>query len=165
MIKLVSIVVLILSINVNAQVFYKCEKNGMTIFSQQPCGEKAEEVKAKDNSERKSPRKKTGPADSNVISKNPKSDMLKVKIYNIDQKIKRHNKKINSAKRKMTKEITILKHRATYANNNLAGAIYQDALSEEMVAISNKYTAIINDEERLIDELKELQNSLRQQLN
>lgn len=166
MISKIAIIVLGLTITnySSAQTFYKCDRYGMTVFSQQPCGDSAEEIKAKNHPSQYKAKKNKHRENANVISKNPQADITKVKIYSIEQKIKRHNSKINSAKRKMSKEISTLKARTAYASNNLAGAIYQDALSEEMIAISNKYTAIINDEDRLINALKEQKKQFQYEL-
>lgn len=57
----------------------------------------------------------------------------------------------------MNKELKLLETKSLYTSNNRAGAIYKQALSNEMIATSNKYKALINVEQ---NKLKILQNKI-----
>lgn len=135
---------------------FKCTIDGVTKYSQSPCGKmdnKVEKYKLETN------KKNDGLTSDNEhkpLSNNKNTDELQTsaKLYTINSKIKRYQVNIAKYQKKMSKEIKILKSRTYYANNNLAGATYQAALSNEMVAVSNKYSALINLEENKIKELK-----------
>ena len=45
----------------------------------------------------------------------------------------------------MNSEIQVLNQRAGYANNNLAGATYEGALSTQMNAVATKYDSLIGE--------------------
>tara|TARA_R110000737_G_scaffold254346_1_gene263716 strand:- start:410 stop:904 length:495 start_codon:yes stop_codon:yes gene_type:complete len=135
---------------------YKCTVDGVTKYSQSPCGEvdnKVEEYKFETNT------KVHGLTTNNESkqhsnNKSTKELQASTKLYTLDSKIKRYRVNISKYQKKMNKEIQTLKARTYYANNNLAGATYQFALSNEMVAVSNKYKSLIDLEENRIKNLE-----------
>lgn len=135
---------------------YKCTVDGVIKYSQSPCGE----VDHKVSKYKLETKEKVEGVTTNTIkvqhsnNKNTKELQTSSKLYTINSKIKRYQNNIEKYQKKMSKEIKKLKSRTYYANNNLAGATYQAALSSEMVAVSNKYSALIDLEENKIKELK-----------
>jgi len=129
---------------------YKCKVDGVTTFSQSPCGDTSQEVKVivRNSTSKQAPHSQTS----------VKTATNDVDQYLINQEIKRRNKNINRYKLKLNKELAVLKERTYYARNNLAGATYQNALSQEMVALTNKYKTLIDDEKRQISTLKSKTN-------
>jgi hypothetical protein len=135
---------------------YKCTVDGVTKYSQSPCGEvdnKVEKYKIETN-------KKVNGLTTNKErkqhsnNKSTKELQTSTKLYTLNSKIKRYRVNISKYQKKMNKEIQRLKSRTYYANNNLAGATYQAALSNEMIAVSNKYKSLIDLEENKIKYLE-----------
>ena len=144
---------------------YKCTVDGKITYSQMPCANnEAEERLYK--LEAIQPIDATPSLRTNTVSNpnkaNSDSSQAQVKIYLLNNKIKRSKSKISTYQKKMTKEISKLKSRTYYANNNLAGATYQAALSNEMVAISNKYKSLMEIESITINNLQSEIDNLNQ---
>lgn len=156
---------------------HKCEIDGVVTFSQMPCPDNAYKKEkitvktqpkiqaAKNFNADELKQNTTSPLPVTSNNSAAKKDLIRVSIFQLDQQIARRNQNIQRLKRKMSRSVSKLKTRTTYANNNLAGAIYQDALSEEMIATTNKYATMIHDEERQIEELKAKKQTLLDQLN
>ncbi|WP_448569393.1 hypothetical protein [Thalassotalea ganghwensis] len=137
------------SSSIGASEVYQCEVDGVTTYSQIPCGVNEEKLTVESaNVVGGRPKEQLNTHSNQVKSDNTQSFILK-------RKIRRHEAKISMYTNKMKKEVELLKVRTTYANNNLAGAIYQDALSQEMIAVTNKYNSLINREKGIISRLKE----------
>lgn len=145
------------SSNVSAAV-YTCTVDGVTQYSQMPCGDGAPEKVT--SLETIAP-----PIKSEQYSKSSsaKGNGYLVKAHIINNKIKRSEANIKAYQKKMVKEIKILKARTYNANNNLAGAVYQNALSREMVAVTNKYNTLIENEKISINKQKTLLSGLGNQ--
>lgn len=153
MYKFIIFIVLIVtaSTTVSAAV-YKCAVDGVTQYSQIPCGNTVEEVTGLNNN---IPIKKI------EYNKLPIDKDYTVKVYIINSKIRRAKSSVEKHQRNMVEEINILKERTYNANNNLAGAIYHDALSREMVVVTNKYKSLISKDEATISHLKEQLTSIK----
>lgn len=164
MIKTITIVTALFCLPINAANIYKCDIDGVTTFSQMPCPDDAENIELLNTPaiEKKSLNQQA--AIKNKVQSKLNSDLIQIDIFNLKQNIKRREAKIQSYKRKMVKELAKLKLRTTFANNNLAGATYQNALSEEMSATTKKYEVMIKDEERIINELKSKKEVLSSKL-
>jgi len=155
MYKLLVIPFIVFSSSSLASSVYKCTVEGVVKYSHLPCGEVEEEVKAYtfENMEAVTAKAKVKQAQESSPVKSTKELMHSAKLYTIKSKIKRYQSNVTTHQKKMSKEIERLKIRSTYANNNLAGATYQTALSNEMIAVSNKYQSLIDLEENKILEL------------
>ena len=145
MLKIFTVTLLFFSFFTNAAI-YKCTVDGIDTYSQQPCSAKANEVEIKVQNTYQS---KLKPTKTQL-----KNNDNEVNSYILKRKIRMHNENIAKIKRKMERELATLKARTYYAANNLAGAQYQTALSQEMIAVTNKYATLISDEERKIKALK-----------
>ena len=128
---------------------YRCTENGKITFSQMPCSKNAKQQVIKDE-----PIRKLKPAQSSSTGVANEVSIKRTELYILEQRIVRHNHKIEKLNKKMDKELAVLKKQTTYANNNLAGANYQNALSSEMIAVTNKYKSLIDTELRAIEALQ-----------
>jgi phosphatidate phosphatase PAH1 len=145
---------IITTLPASADSVYKCDIKGVTTFSQQPCDDKQEKIIIKlkpGNNAIIAPQ--ASPASPNKTSE---QHLDEIRNYQIEQEIKRNSRTIRHYEKKMTKELKILKTRTTYATNSLAGAIYQESLSSEMIAVTQKYST-------LIDGLKSKNHKLKNQ--
>ena len=62
----------------------------------------------------------------------------------------------------MSDQIANLQRKKQYANNNLAGATWEQSISDEMSAVSQKYDALIRNDQSQIDLLRADAERLRQ---
>lgn len=122
----------------NAASVYKCDIDGVITFSQQPCDDNLTPIVIKQLSGSNT---KVKPKAISTSNKTAIKQLDEVKAYQLGQEIKRNDHTISRYEKKMNKELTILKARTYSANNNLAGAIYQESLSSEMIAVTNKYNS------------------------
>lgn len=137
---------------------YKCDINGVITFSQQPCDDNLTPIVIK---HRSGSNTKVKPKAITTNNKKAIKQLDEVKAYQLGQEIKRNEHTISRYEKKMNKELTVLKARTYSANNNLAGAIYQESLSSEMIAITNKYKILINGLKTKNIKLKERQLNLK----
>ena len=63
----------------------------------------------------------------------------------------------------MNGELSALRQKKSYANNNLAGAQWQTSISEEMSAVTAKYQTMIDAEKDRLAHLREQRAGLSEQ--
>lgn len=138
---------------------YKCKQNGKMVFSDQPCSTTAEKISVKPA---------TGHADavseSDAVAASKAfvdKTNANVKRSALDADIERAKDRINSLQNNRDRELAALRDKKQRANNNLAGAVWEDSISNEMIAITNSYATRITAEERKLAEL----NAKRAALN
>jgi len=152
--KIIVLVCFILSLVSHAQTIYTCTVDDVTVFSQSPCGNVDKKIdvtvvtpsitydKIKANTKQ-------------VASKTPQQYFDDINLAQSKRKIRNIESKIKSHQRKLDIELETLKSKKRNAMNNTAGAIYEDSISNEMIAVTNKYTIKINQERERIDNLKQ----------
>lgn len=156
-----TVMLITISFSSNSDI-YRCEVNGTSVFSQMPCSDNAKKIEVdlsptNSSYENKKSRNKSS-TDYEIFDINKKNEMRKLtrNIRKVELKIKKYQNKMN-------KEINLLKVKASYANNNLAGATYESAMSTQMTAASNKYSTLIDIEHRklkvLLDQKAKIENS------
>ena len=64
------------------------------------------------------------------------------RVRELDQQISDTEAAINGRNAAMNNELAALRSRKQFANNNLAGATYEQSLSSEMQAVAAKYKAM-----------------------
>ncbi len=154
--KLIVVVAIILLYSIQAQAIYKCEVDGKAVFSQTRCADDAAEVSVRVRTPSEEDMVNTAErneAMSDQLAKNQArrdARTIKIKIAKLEKSIKRHQ--IN-----MDADLAIIKAKKATANNNLAGATYEQSLSTEMKAVVDKYTS-------KIDFIKDKINQLNSQL-
>ena len=124
--------------------------DGKKTFTSEPC---AQDQKAEirtynvQGGSEKSQRLST----DNPIYLQMKSDNRKI---DIERAVKKHNKSIEEYSSRMESELSALKKKKLSAKNNRAGATWEISISEEMNAVTSKYTTLIGVERDQINDLK-----------
>ncbi|WP_275100156.1 DUF4124 domain-containing protein [Sedimenticola hydrogenitrophicus] len=135
---------------------YKCVVDGKTTFSQTRCAPEAEkmELKARQPSE-------TDIQNAETRAEEIKDQITKNKVQRDTRKIKYRiselERDVSRYQRSMDAELEIIRLKKTQANNNLAGATYEQALATEMKAVIDNYSSKISDAR---DQIKELRGQL-----
>jgi predicted RNase H-like nuclease (RuvC/YqgF family) len=84
------------------------------------------------------------------------------KLTEIDREISRLEGQIVDHRSAMNDQIASLQRKKQSANNNLAGATWEQSISDEMSAVSQKYDALIRNDQSRIDVLRADAERLRQ---
>lgn len=142
----------------SAATIYTCtDDKGRKTFSQMPCAPDAQVTTVQ------------GPdlmgsvaTDSEATDKIRNSNRLR----SVGVEISRKESEIDNLNDQMSRELAQLKAASVHANNNLAGAAWQQSLATEMQATAEKYKVQIGiahaELSRLHDEQKRLQGTLNQ---
>jgi predicted RNase H-like nuclease (RuvC/YqgF family) len=88
----------------------------------------------------------------------------KRRLSEIDEDLDRREARIARYSDERDAKIAILKDKRRYANNNLAGATWQESLASEMQAIATQYDTKINSQQQKIDDLQEESRLLKDKL-
>ena len=83
------------------------------------------------------------------------------KLREIDLEIERLERRILDHRSTMRAELAALEQKKTYANNNLAGATWEQSISQEMNAVAQKYDSLIRSDQNQIDFLRKDAERLR----
>lgn len=138
---------------------YKCDIDGVITYSQIPCNHDAQitEYTTEQLSSTSQPQTNKSAAEAQATM-----DRLSESIKKRDLRIAINRLKSDKARLQSQRDnkIAKLKSAKRSANNNLAGAVWEDSLSEEMAAIAVQYDtdvrAVDAEIDRLNDELKTL---------
>lgn len=137
--------------------YHMCtDANGKKSFTSEPCP-------SDQKSETKNYSVTSGAAKSQrLTTDNPvylqmKSDNRKA---DIKRELKKRDEKIQGYGDSMENELAILKKKKLRANNNRAGAAWEISISEEMNAVTSKYTTLLSIENEQVRELKDEMKSL-----
>ena len=127
--------------------FYQCQDQwGQPVFSQKPCGEDAEQ------------RSIEGPKQSGS-GEYHKEVWAKVSagnaIRDAERQIVRREDRVEILESERDRKIAALRSKKRYANNNLAGATWEESISSEMQAVNEQYQSKIDSERRKIDRLQD----------
>lgn len=136
---------------------FKCQIDGKTTFSQTPCATDAQKLELKiyrpsDEAVQQAAEREKQLADSNETDR---ADRLKRQAK---QEIVNTEKQIAATESQMEKELALLRAKKARANNNLAGAVYEQSISKEMDAVVTKYNAKIEVYREKISRLREKLN-------
>lgn len=115
---------------------FKCVIDGQTVFSDQACSESVEVINIE--MARQDP-KSVGKS----VAMIEKSKRVK-KVSDLEGNIKKTKRKISNYRKSMDKELKKLKRKKRYANNNYAGAAWEESISSEMSAVVDKYKTKIS---------------------
>ena len=69
--------------------------------------------------------------------------------------IRRSENRIVDYRNNMQRELSLLRKKKNYANNNLAGAEWENSISTEMQAVTSKYSTLIAAEESKLANLRQ----------
>ncbi len=145
-------------VNLTAEAQFKCVQNGVTSFQDTPCNasQKAEKIAIQPAS---------GHARMELTTDAPKDGNVRFKEYTdklaIERQIFEKNIQISRIEEFKVNEtnraesaIYKLKQKKLQANNNLAGAVWEQSLSGEMQAVTAELNAKISDANRNIETLQ-----------
>jgi len=138
--------------------FYKCQdKWGQPIFSQRPCGENAETGTVSGPEHTGGPVAPTAAAPAMPPGESSAWDRIEAAnlLREANREIDRREDRISSLERERDQKIAALKNKKRYANNNLAGATWEESISTEMRAINDQYQSKIDSQRSIIDRLQE----------
>jgi len=150
--------------------FYQCKDQwGQPVFSQRPCG--SDSIEASVNVQEKissatpgeeasdnfSTRKATAASHSSSELDETQSSWDRIKASNrlrdLEREIARREGQISTWENARDSRIAQLRSKKHYANNNLAGATWEESISTEMQAVSSQYDSKIDREQHKIDRL------------
>jgi predicted RNase H-like nuclease (RuvC/YqgF family) len=145
-----------LSSQLHAEI-YKCvDEHGKSTFTERPCGDSAEVVTVNPIKPPDTPRKSVSEYSDTLEAIGTRTD-----IKRLERKIDQLQSKKRSLQRNMDAEMARLKRKKMHANNNLAGATWEESISSEMQSVAESYkTKIqsaqnqINDTRRELSDLK-----------
>lgn len=140
------LLIITLSAVTNASEIYRCEDSkGRPIFSQKPCGEKAEKINIQ------------GPDNLGSVAPNP-GEVDRLSRANLaretEREIERQRRAIRSLESSMDSELKKLREKKSRANNNLAGAAWEQSISAEMRAVTANYSVKIEAAQRRLSDLQ-----------
>lgn len=149
---LIATVILAIAGTANAEI-YKClDDKGRPQFSDRPCSENAEIIEVKDHTA--------------GISHGPQGDFSKVhddiEKRDIERKIGWREDEIDAFERIRDQKIGEIKRKQSHANNNLAGATWEQSLATEMDAVANDYNSRIDRKHQEIDRLRDRMARLKE---
>ncbi|SNY41069.1 protein of unknown function [Arsukibacterium tuosuense] len=132
---------------------FKCEVDGVVTYSQIPCSHDAE-LTEYTTDEVDSPAKQQKPA---AQTESPSETLVRVRdaLTKRDMQLQITRLKGDKARLQSRRDIEITKLRQSklQANNNLAGAVWENSLSKEMAAITAKYDSDIRSVDSELDRL------------
>ncbi len=133
---------------------YQCkDAHGTTVFSQFPCGNDAKKITVDT----------VNPSVSDIAttqSANEQNQKLIEQQQNErhrnaqESRLSQYRQRLTDLQARRDAELRLLQMKKTAANNNLAGAVYENSISEEMKAVSEKYNQDIRDTQREIDRIE-----------
>lgn len=141
---------------------YKCVVNGQTVFSQHPCGDQAVEVKPKVIQPSASAMAEQQAANASVQAAASSMERSR-RMVQIERSIAGLDDSIAAMGAERDQRIADLRFNRNYANNNLAGATWQQSLAMEMEAVAAQYAASIQsaqlEKSRLLEEYARLREA------
>lgn len=128
-----------------AQVHVCTDKDGKKTFQQVPCeGAKTSETKTYEVQNVGTEMKKLD-IEQGITDRNNRQ---------LDRDIKKSEDKITEYQQAMSRELSLLRSKKRHANNNLAGAQWEESISSEMNAVTAKWDSMIRTEQGRLDNLR-----------
>ena len=142
--KTIIIFVLLIIGTIHAQAgIYKCVIDGKTTFSGEPCSDNAEKVDV----QIRRPKKE----DVDIVNSRNARISKALNIKRLEDNIETSEKKIEAFQLSLDRDTKELAQKKSYANNNLAGATWENSISIEIRAVIDKYKFKITSEEEKIN--------------
>ena len=121
---------------------YKCVIDGKTTFSGEPCSDHAEKINVKI--------RKPNKEEVDIVNTRNVRISKALNIKRLENKVEKSDENIEDFQRAMDRDIKKLELKKSYANNNLAGATWENSISTEIRAVIEKYKVKITREEEKI---------------
>lgn len=145
-------VALLPSLSVAGQLYVCTDGAGKKSFQAMPCeGGVASEVREYEVRE-VAPAQSQGLATDSDYYKKMKADNRRAQL---NRDIKRSENKLKRYQSSMSKELAGLKAKKSRANNNLAGAQWENSISTEMQAVTEKYKNLMDAERSSLDRYRD----------
>ena len=150
----------VLSANAGAQV-YKCAEGGTTVYSESPCGASARAITVRPASgrvpERPAAQMAGTPQTHDGLTE--KADAA-VKRRLLDDEIWRKERRLSAIGAEHEERQAELREKKQRARNNLAGATWEQSISDEMKAVAAEYDIKIRGAQSEVDALKRKRDEL-----
>lgn len=135
---------------------YQCEVNGKPYFSDRPCGNETQSV----DIDYYTP--DAGSSEEAIESS--EAAQSKIEAYTEKRRLKRKlntaESRLRSLRQRRDSELAALRQKKRLANNNLAGAVWEDSISQEMTAVTARYNSDIESARAEVDRLKQAMEQL-----
>lgn len=145
---LLTLSALLVAASAHAQV-YKCKIDGKTVFADRPCATDAKPIDVRPASGHSAPALPplviTTPGATQPInsSSNPQAVVARMEharaLREMDHRIEVEHSRIREEEGRMNAELAALRAKKAQANNNLAGAVWENSISEEMTTVVGRY--------------------------
>lgn len=143
---------------------YKCNQGGSVVFTSTPCdtGAKPLDVRPASGQGRRpelppaeAPQASApgSPPTAKPLSLTERADQAARRRI-LDDEIWRKQQSINALTDEMTQRQTQLRNKKSWANNNLAGAVWEQSISDEMQAVAAEYDLKIRKASKELEDLK-----------
>lgn len=142
---------------------YKCIVNGKTVFSGSPCAQDAEKIELKVNK----PSTEDRALMEQQVDKWGKGIAKQKLIQKRDavlREIRRNQFRLDSLNDEMESELEALRIKKRRAYHNLAGATWEQSISEEMNSITRKYQVKLDGLHRDMDRLQRQADRLAEKI-
>jgi hypothetical protein len=143
---------------------YKCNEGGTVVFSDVPCAAgKGKEVSVR-------PATGLAPAAPSVAApvnslNNPKAVLEQYererKLRSVGYDIDQVERQLESDQKRLDAELNALKAKKAYASNNLAGATWVASISQEMLAVTQRYETKAAGDRAKLEKLRAERDSLK----
>lgn len=170
---LMTLIALALSSQAHADI-YKCQVGGRYIYQADPCATGASSSKVQVHSRKIAPQNTNlgGEGYPATEVKRPASQSERdLALANnlererlgrdLDREIAHAENRISELRQRMSDELEVLRNKKSQSKNNLAGAVWEQSISEEMTATSNRYTADIAAEQNGLEQLRTKREKLK----
>ena len=141
---------------------YRCEIDGVMSFSQQPCAENAQRLEvnyirpsAADIARQEERSRRTVETNREMAQER--------QIREIGYDIESAAGTIRTLQRQRDIEVAQLRRKKDSANNNLAGATWENSITQEMEAVIQRYDSLISQHQADIDRWREDLQSMGKQ--
>lgn len=145
---LIAAVMLIVSSFAHATI-YRCEENGRLVFSDRPCGDDAEII------EQRSATQVGGSLANPAAEEFLQYRATKEAVSKLDRQIADFERRKANVRQMMDRDLAEWQRNRARANNNLAGATWEQSLAQEAEVKRARYQAEIDQIDREIDRLRE----------
>ena len=123
---------------------YKCVEDGKTIFQDRPCAGSGSAITVTPANSVVAPENSSGkaPAEPNSVTKlrdNVRTMEGERKQRELAYAIRDAEREVDAYQSQMDRDLAALQQKKVLAKNNLAGATWEQSISTEMQAVSDKY--------------------------
>lgn len=136
---------------------YKCRIDGQTVFADHPCAADAQPLDVRPAAGPGTPPAPGAPSTLDKLNASV-ADMARTRqLRDLDHRIRGERIGLDQEQDRMNQELAALRSKKNRANNNLAGAMWEQSISEEMNATVARYNLRmqgIRDEIRRLEELR-----------